>query len=178
MSRTSASGPANSAGRGREGEGLQDRVEAAGQALGQHPAGSSPPPSRSPCRRRRQPRPAAGEQAEQHGERLVVAEHERRQTVPGGEPVPAVAASHGLHRHVEVDQLVHVPPHGPPVHAEPVGELGHRPDAARLQQLQESQHAPCGSRHVSDPNANSGPILSSICPSLRRTALHRPGRTP
>lgn len=61
------------------------------------------------------------DQAEQHGQRLVVAEHERRQAVPGGEPVPAVAAAHRFHGHIQVDQLVHIPPHGAPLDAEPVG---------------------------------------------------------
>ena len=32
-------------------------------------------------------------------------------------------------RHVEVEQVVHIPPNGPAVHAEPAGEFGHRPDA-------------------------------------------------
>ena len=77
-----------------------------------------------------QPGPAARDQAEQHGQRLLVAQHERGHPVPGREPVPAVAAAHRLHRHVEVDQMVYVPPNGPAFHAEPVGEFGHRPDAS------------------------------------------------
>ncbi len=61
--------------------------------------------------------PAAGDQAEQHGQRLVVAEHERRQAVSGRELVAAVAAPYGLHGHVhvQVDQVAHLPAHGAPL---------------------------------------------------------------
>ncbi len=93
------------------------------------------------ARGRHQPGPAARDQSEQHGEGLVVAEHERRQAVSGGEPVPAVAATHRLDRHAEVDQVVRVPPHRALIDGEPVGQLGHRPDAARLQKLQQRQNA-------------------------------------
>ena len=95
----------------------------------------------------RQPGLAARDQAEQHGQCLVVAEHERRHAVAGGEPVPAVAAAHRLDRHVEVEQVVHVPPHGALIDVEPAGKLGHRPDAARLQQLQQRKDAGGGPGH-------------------------------
>ena len=121
--------------------GPEQGVEPAGEALGQHPADLG---RRRLARRaggRQQSGPAPGDQAEQHGERLVVAEHERRHAVARGQPVAAVAAAHRLDGHVEVEQVVDVPPHGALVDAEPVGEFGHRPDAARLQQLQEGEHA-------------------------------------
>ncbi len=99
----------------------------------------------SPAVRHRHPRAAAGDQAEQHGQRLVVAQHERGQPVAGGEPVAAVPAAHRLDGHVEVDQMVHVPPYGASLDAEPVGELGHRAGAARLEQFEEGEHAAGGS---------------------------------
>jgi len=142
------SGAGELAGRGREGEGFEHGVEPAGEPLGQYPADLGRCRLTRRARRRHQPRPAAGDQAEQHGERFVVAQHERRHAVPGGEPVPAVAAAHRLDGHVEVDQVIHVPPHGAPVDAEPVGEFGHRPDAARLQELQQSQHVSSWPGHV------------------------------
>jgi hypothetical protein len=92
--------------------------------------------------------PAPGDQAEQDGQRLLVGQHERGHPVPGREPVPAVAAAHRLDRHVQVEQVVHVPPDGPAVHAEPVGQFGHRTDAARLQELEQGQHAGGRSGHA------------------------------
>jgi hypothetical protein len=53
-----------------------------------------------------------------------------RYPVPGGEPVPAVAAAHGLYRYVEVEQMIHITPNGPAFHAKPICEFGHGPDAA------------------------------------------------
>ncbi len=164
MSRTSASGAARLAGliRGK-GERFQECVEPAARACsGQHPPdlGRGRLARGVPCRH--QPRSPPGDQAEQHGQRLVVAEHERRQAVAGGEPVAAVATAHRLDGYVKIDQVVHIPPHGPPLNAEPVGEFGHRPGAARLQQLQKRQHAAGGSRHVPQVKANSGPILSAV----------------
>jgi len=38
--------------------------------------------------------------------------------------------------------MIYIPPNGPAVHAEPVGEFGHGPDAARLQELQQGTTAP------------------------------------
>ena len=83
---------------------------------------------------RRQPGTAAGNQAEQDGQGFVVAEHQRRQTIAGGEPIPAVAPAHRLHWHVEVDQVTHVAPHRARFDTEALGELGHCPDAAGLQE--------------------------------------------
>ena len=117
------------AGRGGEGERSEHGVEPAGESIRQDPADLGRGRLARRARRRHQPGPAPGDQAEQHGERLLVAQHERRHPVPGGEPVPAVAAAHRLHRHVEVDQMVHIPPNGPAFHAEPVSEFGHGPDA-------------------------------------------------
>jgi hypothetical protein len=54
-----------------------------------------------------QPRSAAGHQSEEHGERLVVIEHQWRQPVSAGKPVPAVAAAHRFDGYVEVAQVLH-----------------------------------------------------------------------
>ncbi|GGN40408.1 hypothetical protein GCM10012285_18400 [Streptomyces kronopolitis] len=162
----------------REGERVQERAESVREVRGQHP------PDLGRCRLARrvpgraEPRPAAGDQAEQHRQRLVVAEHERRQAVPGGEPVAAVAAAHRLHGHVEVEQMVHIAPHGPAVDAEAVGEFGHRAGAARLQQLQEGQHAAGGSGHV----PSLGRIADRFCPLFlllcAAQRLQQPRRAP
>jgi hypothetical protein len=109
------------AGRGGEGERPEYGVEPAGEPLRQDPPDLGRGRLARRARRRHQPRAAPGDQPEQHGERLLVAQHERGHAVPGGEPVPAVAAAHRLHRHVEVEQMIHVPPNGPAVHAEPAG---------------------------------------------------------
>ena len=80
------------AGRGGEGEGAEHGVEPAGEPLRQYPADLGR--RRLACRAggRHQPRPAARDQAEQHGQRLVVAEHQRRHAVTGIQPAPAVVA--------------------------------------------------------------------------------------
>lgn len=83
----------------RAGESLRGSVEPTGEVLGQHPPDLRRRRLVRRALRRRQPCSAAGDQAEQHGRRLVVAEHERGQTVPGGEPVPAVATAHRFHGH-------------------------------------------------------------------------------
>jgi predicted enzyme related to lactoylglutathione lyase len=58
-----------------------------------------------------------------------------------------MAAAHRLDGHVEVDQVVYVPPYGSPVDAEPVSELSYRPDAAGLQELQQREHPASRSSH-------------------------------
>ena len=117
------------AGRRGEGERPEHRVQPAGEPLRQDPPDLGRRRLARRARRCHQPRPAPGDQAEQHGQRLLVGQHERRHPVSGSEPVTAVPAAHRLHRHVEVDQVAHIPPNGPAVHAEPVGEFGHGPDA-------------------------------------------------
>jgi hypothetical protein len=114
----------------------------------------------------RQPAPPAGDQAEQDGERLVVAEHQGWQPVAGAQPVAAVAAAHRFDRDVEVDQVVHVPAHRALVDLEPVGEVGLGAGAARLQQLQQGQHSRCRSGHAEKVTADSGRKVSTIRPSL------------
>ncbi len=83
-------------GRSGEGERAEHGVESAAEPGGQHPAD---------LRRRRLTRgachqacSAARDQAEQHGERFVVGQHERRHPEPGGEPEAAVAVTHRLGR--------------------------------------------------------------------------------
>ncbi len=44
--------------------------------------------------------------------------------------------------------MIYISPNGPAVHAEPVGEFGDGPDAARLQELEQSQHAGGRSGHA------------------------------
>ena len=66
-----------------------------------------------------QPDPLGDDEAEQHGHRLVVGEHQRRQLVAGVQPVAAVAAPVGGDRDAQLDQRGRVPAHGPLVHAEP-----------------------------------------------------------
>jgi hypothetical protein len=150
------------AGRSREGEGAEHGVEPAGEPLGQYPADLGRRRLARRARGRHQPGPAARDQAEQHGECLVIAEHERRHTVSGGEPVPAVAATHRLDRHVEVDQVVHVPPHGALIDIEPIGKLGHRPNAARLQKLQQRQNASSRPGHGQKYLPDTGRVVSGI----------------
>lgn len=147
-------------GRGRrEREGAEDGVEPAGEAVREDP----PDLGGRRLVGRRQSGPAARDQAEHHGERFVVGEHERRHAVAGAEPVTAVPAADRLDGHVEVDQVVHVAAHGPLVDIEPLGELREGPQAARLQQLQQREHAGSGSGH---PGSISR-IPGGICPVSR-----------
>ena len=46
--------------------------------------------------------------------------------------------------------MVHVPPNGPAVHAEPAGEFGHRPDAARLAGFYEKATGVQATRYTED----------------------------
>jgi hypothetical protein len=123
------------AGGSGEGQRAEHGIQPAGKPVGQYPAdlGRRGLAGRAGG----QSGPAARDQTEQHGQCLVVAEHERRHAVSGGEPVSTVAAAHRLDRYVEVDQVGRVPAHGALVDLKPIGELGDRPDAAGLQQLQQ-----------------------------------------
>jgi hypothetical protein len=56
--------------------------------------------------------------------------------------------------------MIHIAPNGPAVHAEPVGEFGHGPNAARLQELQQGQHAGGNAGRGSSP-ASTLPRASS-----------------
>jgi hypothetical protein len=58
--------------------------------------------------------------------------------------------------------VVHVPPHGALIDAEPVGQLGHRPDAARLQQLQQRKDAGSRPGHGHKYLTDTGRIMSGI----------------
>lgn len=87
------------------------------------------------------------EQAQQHGERLVAGQHERRHPVPGHQAVAAVRPPDGLDRHVQVEQVRHVAPDGARVDAEAFGEVGGLPHPARLQDLQEGQDTGGRSNH-------------------------------
>ena len=66
----------------------------------------------------------------------------------------------------KVEQVVYIPPNGPAVHAESAGEFGHRPDAARLQQLQQRQDAGSGPGHGHKYRTNTGRIVSGIRSSV------------
>jgi hypothetical protein len=113
-----------------ERERSEHAVEPAGDPVRKHP----PDLGRGRLARRAcccyQSGAVASGQAEQHGERFVVVQHERGHAVPRGESVPAIAAAYRLDGHAEVGQVVHVPPHGALIDAEPARELGHRPGAA------------------------------------------------
>ena len=102
-----------------------------------------------------------GEQAQQHGEGLVVGEHQRRQAVARGEPVAAVAAAHRADRDVQVDEVGHVAPHGALVDAEAFGQLGDRAGAARLQDLQQGQHPGGGTGHTAQIPGGMCPVFVS-----------------
>ncbi|GGM91213.1 hypothetical protein GCM10011609_30490 [Lentzea pudingi] len=107
-----------------ERERAQHRVEPAGEPCGQHP------PDLRRRRLTRCTRHQTRDQAYQHRQGLVVAQHQRRHTVPGSEPVSAVAAAHRFDRHVEVEQVADVPAHGAFVHVEALGEFAHGTDAS------------------------------------------------
>ena len=77
-----------------------------------------------------------GAQPDGDGDRLLVVEQQRRQVVPGAEPVPGQPGG-GVHRVAELAQPVHVAADGAAGHAEPLGELGAGPVALGLQQGQQ-----------------------------------------
>lgn len=107
---------------------------------------------------------ACGGQAQQHGQRLVLAEHQRGQAVPPGQAVAAVPAADRLHRHVEVDQVLHVPPDRPLVDAESSGQLTDRAHTTGLEKFEEREHTSGRPGHTAD---DTGRILSGIAPSVR-----------
>jgi len=84
-----------------------------------------------------------------HGERLVVGEHQRRHPVARREPVTAVPPAHGLHRHVEIQQVIDIAPDRPLVDAQPARKLAQGVGAAGLQDVEQRQNAGEGLGHAS-----------------------------
>jgi hypothetical protein len=75
---------------------------------------------------------------ENHRDRLVVVEQQRRQRGPDAQPVTGDARAR-LHRVPEPAQPIHVPPQRPPGDAQPLGQLGTGQLAPALQQGQQPQ---------------------------------------
>ena len=92
---------------------------------------------------------AGADQAEKHGDGLVVGEHERRHPVARREPVTAVPPTHGLHRYVEVEQVANVAADRPLVDTQPVRELVQGAGAAGLKDVEQRQNAGEGFGHAS-----------------------------
>ena len=155
-------------------------VEPAGQALREHPSDLGRGRLARRPGRCQQSRPASGDQTEQHGERLVVVEHQRRHLVARGQPVAAVPSAHRLDRHVQVEQVVDVAAHGALVDGEPVGQLGRRPGASGLQEPQEGEHPRGRTSHGEIIAAIPGrfcPVLVIACRVDRSPSKREPPRT-
>ena len=91
----------------------------------------------------RQPELPRGDDAERDDDGLVVAQHQRRQPVPGPDPVAPADAALALDRDPEILERGHVAPDRARVDSEAVGDLapgGERPGLEELEQVEE----PCG----------------------------------
>ena len=85
----------------------------------------------------RQPEPAGGLHAERDGDGLVVGQHERRQPIPGPDPVTAADATLTLDGDAEVLQRLDVAAHRSGIDLEPVRDLATREKRLRLEELEE-----------------------------------------
>ena len=92
-------------------------------------------------------RAGGGAQADRDRDRLVVVEQQRRHRGAGAKPVAAGGAGQRLDRVAELAQALDVAPDRPPGHLEPLGELGARPVAARLEQGEQLQEPARGLGH-------------------------------
>ncbi len=128
------------AARDREAERLLERLHLPAQRRGQNPVDLR---ERAVDRVGRAVRPGAArrEQAEHDDDRLLVAEHQRRQPVAGADPVAAADAALPLDRDPELLQHTDVAPCRARVDAESVGDLAPGRERTRLQQLEQLEQA-------------------------------------
>lgn len=139
--------------------GLEQGVEAATERRGQHPAHLSGRALQGHSGQRHPPGPPQDDEAEQHGHRLVVSDHQRGHAVTGSEPVAAVAPADAAHGDAESDEVLDIAPHRALIDLEARGELGDRAGAAGLEELQEGEDARGRTGH-----ADSLPIPGGFCP--------------
>ena len=99
-------------------------------------------------RRAAQAEPRGGDRPERDHDRLVVGEHERRQPVPGTDPIAAADATLPLDRDAELLEPHDVAPNRARVDREPIRNLPSRRHGLRLQELEELEQA--GSRGEHD----------------------------
>ena len=86
-------------------------------------------------------------QADDHGDRFVVGEQQRRQRGAGAEPVPAVGPRLGIDRIAELAEVRHVAADGAGGDAHALAELGGGPAGAGLQQREEVEQPGRGRFH-------------------------------
>jgi hypothetical protein len=86
-------------------------------------------------------------EADRDGDRLLVAEQQRRHRGSGAEPVAAGGTRQRVHRVAEVAEPLDVSAERSARHRQPVGELGARPVAAGLEQREQPQESARGRGH-------------------------------
>ena len=98
-------------------------------------------------RRPAEAEPSGGDRPERDHDRLVVGEHERRQPVPGADPVAAADAALALDRDAELLEPRDVPPDRARVDGEAIRDLPSRRHGLRLQELKQLEEASGRSEH-------------------------------
>ena len=132
-------GPRRARRAAREVERRLESLDPAAQRVGKHAVDLRERPSRR-VRRRSQPKAAGRDRTERDDDSLLVRKHERRHL----EPWPDRAASHTaltLDRDTQRLQPRDVPPHGPPVDLQPLGDLPPGGHGLRLEELEQIQQA-------------------------------------
>ena len=125
---------------GGEIDGFNDGADSPCEHRGQHPAYLGGRAVYRQDRRWSRPRPPAEQQRPHHGERFLIAQHERRHAVVRSQPVAAVPAARPVDRNIQVPQVLDVAANGALVDGEPLGQVGDGVRAAGLQQFEHRQH--------------------------------------
>src|SRR5690606_14891509 len=102
---------------------------------------------------------------------LLVGEQQRRHHTPALQPVTPGQARHRLDPVAEVTQALHVPSHRTLRHTEPFRQLGPRPVAVRLKQVEEGERTCGGVRHTASLPPNQEPTRPRLWYQWRSHSL-------